>query len=110
MYDRPSTSNYHDEFMDQVARNSQMVVELVQLGQRQRALEGFIAGLIERNLVGTRGSAECSLGECQPRWEQLCGRYVHVEPCSLAPGEELLRQTVKTRTDDGVQAASDDQP
>ena len=89
---------------DQVCRNSQLVVELVQLCRRQRALETFITGLIEHNLEGGRGSARCRLGECQPRWEPLCGRYVHVDLCSLAPGEELLRQTVKTRTYYGIQA------
>jgi hypothetical protein len=107
MYDRPSTTNHDDEFMDQVARNSQLVVELVQLGRRQRALEAFIAGLIERNLEGARGSVRCRMGECQPRWEPQTGRYAHVDPCSLAPGEELLRQTVKTRTHYGVQAVND---
>jgi hypothetical protein len=108
MYDRPTTSGYYDEFMDQVARNGQLVEEQVALERRGRALEEFIRGLAERNLLA--GGSRCRMGECIPAWDPRVGRYVHTGSCSLSAGEELLRAKVQMRTHYGINAPEERLP
>jgi len=95
-----SRGELYDAYQVQIARTSQIYDEILQLYLRQSALEKFIATLVEHTLEGRR----CRLGECEPRWDQTRGRYAHVEPCSLAAGEELLRRHVTTRTHYGLDA------
>jgi hypothetical protein len=106
MYDRPTTRGYYDEFMDQVARNGQLVIEQCELVRRERALEEFIRGIAEHNLNG----GHCRMGECIPEWDPQAGRHVQTEPCSLATGEELLRGAVRLRTHYGINAPDEREP
>jgi hypothetical protein len=93
-------SDLYDAYMDQVRRTGQMFDEVCDLSRRQSALEDFIRVLVEGTIDGQR----CRLRECTPVRNHKAGRYVHVEPCRMAAGEELLRKTVKTRTHYGLNA------
>lgn len=80
----------YDAYRDMQRIAGDLSTENCLLYRRQGQLEAWISAQVEATM--DRMHAKCLLGECQPQWEPLRRRYVHMEPCRMAAAEELLRE------------------